>query len=76
MSEVVSFKVPKQIKEKMRRYADRVNWAEELRKFVMNRVEELEREDNVKEVISILMSTREVPSGFSEVSVREDRDSN
>jgi len=75
MSEVVSFKVPKQIKEKMRRYADRVNWAEELRRFVKSRVEELEREENIKEVINILMNTKEVPSGFSEASVREDRDS-
>ncbi len=75
MSEVVSFRVPKHIKEKMRRYADRVNWAEELRKFVMSRIEELEREENIKEAVSILMNTREVPSGFSETSVREDRDS-
>ncbi|AKG38425.1 CopG family transcriptional regulator [Infirmifilum uzonense] len=75
MSEVVSFKIPRHIKEKMRRYADRVNWTEELGRFVKSRVEELEREENIKEVVKILMNTKEVPSGFSEASVVEDRDS-
>ncbi len=74
MSEVVSFKVPKELKKKMREYADRVKWSEELRRYVINRIEEIEREDNLKKVIGLIESTAGVPKGFSSASVREDRD--
>ena len=77
MSSVVSFKVRREIKEKMERFRDRVNWAEELRRFVEERIRELEAEENIKRVIEELEKIPiSVPKGFSVNSVREDRDSN
>ena len=35
----------------MERYRDRVNWAEELRRFVENRLRELEAEENIERVV-------------------------
>ncbi len=73
---VVSFKVRREIKEKMERYKDRVNWAEELRRFVEDRIRRLEAEENIRKVIAILEKMPiEVPEGFAVRSVREDRDS-
>jgi len=73
---VVSFKVRREIKEKMERYKDRVNWTEELRRFVEDRIRRLEAEENIRKVIAILEKTPiEVPEGFAVRSMREDRDS-
>ena len=75
MSEVVSFKVPREVKLKMKRLERYVNWSEELRKFLIKRIEELEREINFREVLEKLKNTGSVEEGFSVKSVREDRDS-
>ncbi len=75
MSEVVSFKVPKEIKEKMRKYSKRVKWSEELRNYVIERIRAMEAVENLRKVIDIIESTKGVPKGFSVRSVREDRDS-
>lgn len=73
---VVSFKVSRELKEKMKKLSKYVNWAEELRSFLKRRVEELEREINIREAIEELKKTRGVPRGYATRSVREDRDSN
>ena len=75
LSEVVSFKVPREVKLKMKRLERYVNWSEELRKFLIKRIEELEREINFREVLENLKNTGSVEEGFSVKSVREDRDS-
>ena len=73
---VVSFKVRREVKEKMEKYRDRVNWAEELRRFVEERIRQLEAEENMRRVIEELEKIPiQAPSGFSKTSVREDRDS-
>lgn len=40
MSDIISLKVPKELKEKMKRY--RIDWSEEIRKFLEERVRVLE----------------------------------
>jgi len=76
MSEVVSFKVRKEIKEKMLKYKGVINWSEELRKFVEEKLRELEARENFENIMRELSSaTWSVPKGFSAKSVREDRDS-
>ncbi len=66
----------REVKEKMARYKDRVNWAEELRKFVEERIRQLEAEENMERVLRELEAIPvEAPRGFSAGSVREDRDS-
>lgn len=74
---VVSFKVRKDVKERMEKYKDRVNWAEELRRFVESRLWEIEAEENIKKIVEELEKLPiRSPKGFSSGSVREDRDSN
>ncbi|ABL88692.1 transcriptional regulator, CopG family [Pyrobaculum islandicum DSM 4184] len=72
---VVSFEVGRELKEKMEKYKDKVNWGEELRKFVEEKIRELEAEENMEKVVKELESLDvEVPAGFSQTSIREDRD--
>lgn len=75
MSSVVSFKVPLDIKKRMERLKKYVHWNEELRRYLIKRLEEVEREVNMREVVELLKKTSEVPSGTAAVLVREDRDS-
>lgn len=75
MSDVVSFKVPREIKEKMKRYSKQVKWSEELRSYIIERIRSIEAEDNLKRVVEMIESTKGVPEGFSVRSIREGRDS-
>ena len=76
MSEVVSFKVRREIKKKMEELKDKVNWPEELRRFVEEKIIEIEARENFEKILKMLeQATWSVPRGFSRESVREDRDS-
>ncbi|RLE58859.1 MAG: CopG family transcriptional regulator [Thermoprotei archaeon] len=76
MSEVVSFKVRREVKEKMIKYKGVVNWSEELRRFVEEKIKELEARENFQLVMRELRAASwSVPKGFVSRSVREDRDS-
>lgn len=72
---VVSVKVPRWVKEKMREYGDVVNWPEEIRKSIIAKLEELERRRAVEEAVKLLEKVRPAPTGTAERLVREDRDS-
>jgi len=74
MSEIVSFKVPRELKEKMRRYKDRINWSKLLRDFLAEKIRLLEAEENLKKISRMISETKGVPRGFSASSIREDRD--
>ncbi|MEM2082197.1 MAG: CopG family transcriptional regulator [Candidatus Bathyarchaeia archaeon] len=77
MSETVSFKVPKSIKGEMEKLKGEIDWPEELRKFVIERIERVRRERALNEVLEDLrrLGPAGVPLGFSWKSVRGDRDS-
>lgn len=75
MSEVITFKVPRYLKEKMKKLRDKVNWSEELRLFLIKKIGEIEAEEALKEAIKIIKRTKGAPKGFAIKSVREDRDS-
>ncbi|AFH42012.1 CopG family transcriptional regulator [Fervidicoccus fontis] len=73
---VFSLKLRRDIKEKMNRYKDKVNWAEEIRKFIEEKLRTLEAEDNIKKIVEELSQIPiESPRGSSTSSVREDRES-
>jgi len=74
MSDAVSFRVPREVKEKMKRYSKQVKWSEELRNYVIERIRSIEAEDNLKRVIEMIESTKGVPEGFSVRSIMKDRD--
>ena len=74
---VFSVKIKRELKEKMEKYRDRVNWAEEVRGFIESRIRELEAEENYERILGVLEKARwSVPRGFSDRSVRGDRDGN
>ena len=75
MSSVVSFKVPREVKEKMRKLSGRVNWSKELREFVIKRVLEEEKKISLEEAFRLIKETSSVPKGTAAKLVREDRDS-
>ncbi len=71
---VVSVKVPKDVKEKMKKYGS-VNWPEEIRRAIMAKIEEIERIQAVEEAIKLLEAVPPAPSGTAKALVREGRDS-
>jgi len=71
---VITVRVPDRIKAKMREI--NINWSEEIRKFIIQRIEEEERKKNLQKALEILEGRKSVERGFSAKSVREDRDSN
>lgn len=71
---VVSVKVPKGVREKMKAYSDLVEWPEEIRKLIIAKIEEIERMKAVEKAIKLLEEVPPAPKGTAEALVREDRD--
>jgi|YelNatPaOPRAMG01_1025707.scaffolds.fasta_scaffold126107_2 hypothetical protein len=72
---VISVKVPKRIREKMREYSGIINWPEEIRGLITAKIEEVERKKAVEEAIKLLEGVSSKPRGTARTLVREDRDS-
>jgi len=73
---VVSVKVPRWVKEKMKAYSDLVNWPDEIRRMLISKIEEMERVRAVEEAVNLLARLPSAPKGTAVKLVREDRDSN
>ena len=71
---VVSVKVSKEIKEKMKKTEGKVNWPEEIRRSILGKIEELERRETVERVERSLAELPVQPKGTVTALVREDRD--
>jgi hypothetical protein len=71
--EVVSFRVPKEIKEEMKKVD--INWSEEIRKFIERKLREYARKEALREIDSFLAELR-AERGTASKYVREDRDIN
>ena len=65
MSDVISIKVPKELKEKMKKYKSRVNWSKIIREFLMESVRLLEAKEKLREVSEIIEGTNGAPKGYS-----------
>ena len=74
MSVVISFRIPKKLKERMDALRDRVNWSEEVRRFIEERVRVLEQVKAIEELEEVIRSLPKVPRGTTIKYVREDRD--
>jgi hypothetical protein len=73
---IFSVRVRRELKEKMEGYGDRVDWPEEVRRFIELRIRGLEAEENFERVLEELKRVNwSAPRGFSVKCVREDRDS-
>ena len=75
-SVTVTFRVPRELKERMDRLRGRVNWSEEVRRFLEKRVRELEQEAALEELEQLIRRLPQAPRGTAAAMVREDRDSN
>ncbi len=73
MSEVISFKVSKEIKEKYEQLKDVIDWPAELRAFVEERIRKAERKRIIHKILE--KKTREIlPRGSVVAAIREDRE--
>jgi hypothetical protein len=62
---VFSVKIKRELREKMEKYRDKVNWAEEVRGFIESRIRELEAEENYERILGELKKASwSVPRGF------------
>ncbi|RLE96126.1 MAG: CopG family transcriptional regulator [Thermoprotei archaeon] len=75
MSVTVSFRVPRELKMKMDRLREHINWSEELRRFVENRIREYEQQRAIEELEELIKRLPPSPRGTAHEYVREDRDS-
>ena len=75
MSTTMSFKLPEELKERMKKYKDQVEWSNELREYIKRKIREIESKNKLEEVHNILEKTSSVPEGTARKTVREDRDS-
>jgi len=72
---VVSVKVPPKVKEDMQRVRDSVKWSEEIRNFILEKLEEERRKEGIKDAEESLRGVRKLPKGSAARLIREDRDS-
>lgn len=72
--DVVSFRLPKEIKEEMKKID--IKWSEEIRKFIEMRIKKYKKEEAIRKIDNILKMLPETPKGTASRYVREDRDSN
>jgi len=74
MSDVVSFRIPPELKKKMKEID--INWSEEIRKFIETKIREYRKKKALEEINAMLSNLSGAEKGTAEKYVREDRDSN
>ena len=72
--EVVSFRIPRELKKKMKDVD--INWSEEIRKFIEAKVREYRKKKTLEEIDMMLANLPKTEKGTARKYVREDRDSN
>ena len=75
MSTVLSIRIPRELKEKMKTLGKDVNWSSEIRRFIETRIRELERRKVLEEAHAVIEKLPKTPRGTAQKYVREDRDS-
>lgn len=71
--EVISFRIPKELKERIKDVD--LNWSEEVRRFIEERMREYKREKALREIDAMLKDVSSSERGTASRYVREDRDS-
>ncbi len=70
----MSVKVPPKVKEDMQKVKD-VKWSEEIRNFILEKLEEEKRKESIRKAEAVLRGVRRLPKGSASKLIREDRDS-
>jgi DNA polymerase elongation subunit (family B) len=71
---VVSVKIDEETKKEMMKYKQRVDWPEVIREFILKSIEQIKREENLKEAEEMLKEIPSLPEGTSSRLVRKDRE--
>jgi len=69
LSEVFSIRIRKELREKMRRYSD-IDWRKEIEEFIERRIREMEFEETIREVETLLKDVE--PAGDEALEIPED----
>lgn len=72
----MSFKIPEELREKMKELKDQVEWSEELREYIKKRIREIEGKKKLDKAHEMIKKTSSSPIGTAKKIVREERDSN
>jgi hypothetical protein len=75
MSSVISIRVPPDIKQEMEKMKTEINWNEEIKGFLKNKIDERKKKELLDNLIDKRQKGRELPEGTAAKMVREDRDS-
>jgi hypothetical protein len=60
----------------MRKYRDKINWSEQIRRFIENKIPEAERENTLSKLEVLIKQLPTVPRGTAARYVRKERDGN
>ncbi|HTT25704.1 MAG TPA: CopG family transcriptional regulator [Thermoplasmata archaeon] len=71
---VVSVKVPAEVLQEVRRSKKDIDWPDELRQFILERLRQWRSEQILSEVHGRLSRSAPRPRGFAATLLREDRD--
>jgi hypothetical protein len=71
---VVSVKIDEETKRQMMKYKEQVDWPEAIRDFIVKSIEQIKREENLRQAEQILNDIPEQPEGTSSRLVRRDRE--
>jgi hypothetical protein len=74
MSDVVCVRIPRELRERMRRLKD-VNWSDVIRRFIEETVSRYEVEEVIRRVEEDLRDVPELPPGTVSRWIRVDRES-
>jgi hypothetical protein len=71
---VVSVKVSDEVKKDMVKRKGKIQWSEEIRSFILRKLEEEKRRENIEKAERILGRMRGVSRGTASKIIRDDRD--
>ena len=74
MSTVISIRIPKDLKDKMEKF-DKINWSELIRRFIEEKITQLELEEALRIIEEHLKEIPELPRGTVARWIRSDRES-
>jgi predicted DNA-binding protein len=72
---VISIRIPRELKKKMDSLRGVVNWSEKIRRFIERRVREIEQERVIGELEKLIQELPIAPKDYAARFVRKDRDS-
>ena len=75
MNQVISIRVPEQMRSEMKKLRRVINWNQEIRNFIQKRVDDKKKDDVLASVTELLKKNPGLPSGSAVQLVRTDRDS-